>query len=305
MSAPEIGACAFEALSIAEEVNIKSKNLKGGLKGQLRDSLKELKEIITALMLKINAKGVIELLRAENVKETARNMDLNEEITKLKKEVAVLNARLLNRDEKEMDYRCKNCESNLSEDGLLGSPTITGTSKSNRKRRRIYTPSPPSPPRGGGKDGGNVEDGIEDLLTGNEGRTTKMERYKKEARISHLRTKKAVRDARQTLAESDEMEEMNETANKREDNAGKNKTLEDIYSMIGKYLTNKQPEVQGKPTILSVEEVNPTFVFKARNRNEATEGPSTSWADIAARIPWKSKIAENYGAKQGPETQEN
>lgn len=75
MSAPGIGACAFEALSKAEEVNIKSKNLKGGLKGQLRDSVKDLKEMITALMLKINAKGVIELFRAENAKETAKNLE--------------------------------------------------------------------------------------------------------------------------------------------------------------------------------------------------------------------------------------
>lgn len=94
MSAPELGACAHEALRKAEEVNVKSKNIKGGLKGQLRDSISDLKEIIHALIIKINARGDIEFLRADTAKEVAKNIALTTEMEKLKRENEVLKVRL-------------------------------------------------------------------------------------------------------------------------------------------------------------------------------------------------------------------
>lgn len=267
MSAPEIGACAFEALNRVEEVNRRSKNIKGDLRGKLRDSIKDLRGMITALMLKINAKGDIELIRAENAKETAKNLELGTENEKLKKEIAVLTARFMNKEEAAVDYTCRNCGMKTTDGRFPEGSLENSSARNSRKRRRTCIPSPPACNNAGKRPGDLDASTREQSVRGDENED-RMKEYKEEARISHLKTRRVVREDRQTLAESDELEEEKEIINKRESGVIKEKTLEDAYEIIGKYLRNIQPEPRDRLRIACIEEVNPPLAFGRRVRDD-------------------------------------
>lgn len=167
----------------------------------------------------------------------------------------------------------------------------------------MYVTSLP-PLLGGDEDGEDMEAELRKTSKRNKECEVEMQKCREEARISHLKTRRAVRDARQTLAESDDLEEINEINNKRREENTREKTLEDIYNIIGKYLMDKKPESKKKPTILSVEEVNPPKCLQnERTRRGDGRALNRAWADIAARVPWKSRINEKYDIRRTSESQ--
>lgn len=290
MSGAEIGACDFEALNRIETVNIKSKNIKGGLKGQLRDSIKELREIMTAMMLKLNARGDIEMLKAVNTRETAKNLELMKENEKLKKEKAVLNIRLVKKGETTGQDKQRNHEATMEEDFEMVNNKTPGIKSGNRKRRKMKTPSPLTDTETDGHS--KKKEGKGTRRTDRRNEVMEMDEFRMEAEISHMKTREAVKEARRTLAESDDMrEEKNNIGN---GGHKMEKTLESIYKMIGECLKNGPQNENKKPRIINVEKVNPPFDFRLRQENENTSQPTTSWAEVAAKIPWKSQVSEKY-----------
>lgn len=207
------------------------------------------------------------------------------------------------REGTEADHICKYCHLCANDGGPLASPAVDPI-RSSRKKKRTHKPSSPS----GSEDDRNRKDldiTMRKTTTKGDENDSRIEKCREEARISHLKTKRAVKEARQALAESDDLEEEERMSiEERRDNAAA-KNLEDIYEIIGKYLKNCQPEPRKKPRILSVEEVDSPFTFRMRDRNDVRNEPSTFWADIAAKLPWKNKITEKSEIQRTPESRIN
>lgn len=93
------------------------------------------------MILKINARGDVEFLRADNAKEVARNIDLTIEMEKIKMENAVLNIRLKEREAKSEDTTCTKCKIKLDHTERCTKNDINMVES--RKRRRLQENSPP------------------------------------------------------------------------------------------------------------------------------------------------------------------
>lgn len=268
MSAPKLGACAHEALKKADEVNIKSKNIKGGLKEQLRDSIGDLKQIIHALIVKINAKGDVEYLRADTAKEMAKNIDMSIELEKVKRENRVLNIRLTERDAKIGNITCKCCTGimdNGKDEHAVGRPE-------GRKRRRVQGNSPLTNSTFERDPDMEVDptDELEDNIA------AEIERYKEEARISHAETRRIVRDVRRLLVDTEMKEKQYENPEERKDTDEKTLALEEIYNLIGDFLNEDKPLKKKKPMISSVEKVKVPFTFNLQEHRPSAPKPTTS-----------------------------
>lgn len=280
MSAPELGA--YESLKKAEEVNIKSKNLKGGLKGQLRDAVADLREIFRAMILKINAKGDIEFLRADIAREVAKNIELNIEMEKIKGDNEVLNIRINDRDNSIKSMTCKGCTRGLNYH------TEENTRESDgRKRRRVQEISPTA--NSTIKD--NVDMEIERINKMEDGFAAELERCKEEARFCHSETKKVARDVKRLLAESEtEGSTFDGIEERRNKKKVKTETMTEIYKLIGNYLNKDKKSKENKPRI--IENIKAPFVFGLQRYRPGDPLPSTSRAGNDEQTPW-SDTADN------------
>lgn len=281
MSVPELSACAFETIKKAEEVNIKSKNLKGGLKGQLRDSIANMRGIFHAMTLKINAKGDIEFLRADVANEKARNIELTAELHKKQTEIQILNIRVNEKEEtiKQLKDRMEGREEEI--DG--------------RKRRRVLETSPPA--------NSTIRDnaGMQIDCSSDMGNrySAEIEKFKEEARFCHNETIKIARDMKKLLAESrikkrDKLYEKPEEKREREERI---RIIEDIHKLIGEFLNDDETEGKKKPRIKSIESIDVPYRFEVQEYRPKEPIPSTSWADIDAQIPWRNfenTLKENH-----------
>lgn len=111
---------------------------------------------------------------------------------------------------------------------------------------------------------------------------SKIEKYKEKAYLGHLETKKVMREARRTLADSDVLkgEEEAQTENgisARNDKDAQKTVLENTYKLIEDYISeNKNTNVnKSRPRIKNIEKMNIPFSFSLLNQNVRTDKPST------------------------------
>lgn len=90
MSATEVCAKGLETLKKMENIRKRSGKLQDKLSEELKAGIIEVKDVIIALMRKVNAKGDIELIRAEHAKGNDKNNQVTIENNKLKQELVLL-----------------------------------------------------------------------------------------------------------------------------------------------------------------------------------------------------------------------